>query len=258
MPIIPHSNCISCFFGPKTRLAPNSGSGKVDLFYAETKELSASYSYLKNYVSKDEHARAGRFHSDKDRETYTTCHAALRLILSKCLKVKPLEIQYKYGINNKPGIAGDPIHFNITHTRESFALAVSSDFYVGIDLEVINRDIDIYSIAKSFFSKKECEYIRKTEIGAKNRFFLLWTRKEALLKALGTGMINNLSEIDVSGRDNLMNLKSFDDIVVDYAFHNLYIYSKKIRNNWLSLAIPRKNAINLYHLNYENIISYLD
>jgi 4'-phosphopantetheinyl transferase len=258
MPVISPSNLIRCYFDHKPGPSPKSGKSRVDVYYAETKDLSKSYSYLKNYISPDEQVRADRFHFEKDRETYITCHSILRLVLSKYLNKNPLEITFNSGINQKPAINGDPVFFNIAHSRETFAIAVSGDFYVGIDLELINQDLDIKPITKSFFSTKEQQYIFKTDKGTKNRFFLLWTRKEALLKALGTGIIDDLRKIEVSGQDNFMSKKSFNYLPSDFALSNLYLYSKKIRNNYLSIAVPQKALIDLHDLDSDNIDSFLD
>jgi 4'-phosphopantetheinyl transferase len=249
---------IRCSFGPGPDSAFVRQTGKLEIFYAETKDLNSRFTDIQRYVSGDEQSRAEKFLFDKDRETYITCHAILRLIISQFLKLDPLEISFKTGLNNKPGIKGDPIHFNITHTREAFAITVSNEFQVGIDLEDINQEIEIRSIAEKYFSRKECEFIFKSETGSKNRFILLWTRKESLLKALGTGIINDLTKVEVSGRHNFLSWNSFDNLGSDNSFHSLFLYSKRIKNYYLSVAIPQKASINFYHLNKENILSYLD
>ena len=51
---------------------------------------------------------------------------------------------------------------------------------------------------KHILAKKNINYICRSKEEAIDRFFLLWTRKEALLKALGTGIINNLKRVNVS------------------------------------------------------------
>jgi 4'-phosphopantetheinyl transferase len=256
MSVIFRSNCIRCYFDSKSRPASKFHSGKVDIFFAETKDLSPVYPDLKNYIVNDERLRADKFQFEKDRETYITCHAILRLVLAQRLNIDPLGISFRKGVNQKPYLIDNPAHFNITHTREAFAVAVSKDFLVGIDLELIKQDININSIAKSYFSKIEREYILESEIDSKNRFFQLWTRKEALLKALGTGIVNNLKKIEVSGQENFINRKSFDNLVFEDAFHDLFIYSNKINDNYLSIAIPYQASLNFFHLNSENIFSF--
>ena len=258
MLIISPSDCIRCYFDNVSRSVRKSEIAELDVFYAETKDLNSRYFDLKNYITDDEQLRADKFHFDEDMETYVSCHATLRLVLAKELNTDPSEISFVKGRNNKPGLTDNPFYFNITHTRHAFAFIISRRFYVGIDLEKINLNMDFYSIIRNFFSDMEREFILQSHSGVEDRFFLLWTRKEALLKALGTGIIDNLTQIEVSGEENYLNRRLFDDLISDSAFTELFIYSQKLQNYYLSIAIPRKATININHLNNENIVSYLD
>jgi len=87
-------------------------------------------------------------------------------------------------LNNKPGLAGDPVYFNLTHTRNAFAFAVSRDFCVGIDLEDIKQQIGIHSVAKICFSEKEHNYIFNQGNGERDKFFLYGHEKRLFLKHL--------------------------------------------------------------------------
>jgi phosphopantetheine--protein transferase-like protein len=258
--IISNPDYVRCSFGSGDETSSDPDKGRVDVFFAETKDLSPRYIDIKKFISPDEQFRADKFHFDKNRETYITCHAILRSVLAKSMNISPLEVTYGYGLNNKPSIPGNPLYFNITHTKEAFAFAVSNDFNVGIDLERINQNTDILPVMESFFSKKEREYILmpKTDPEIRNRFFQLWTRKEALLKAFGTGIIDNLAQVEVSENGNLLNRKLFDKLNFDTEITTHFLYSKKIGNSYLSIAIPDKALICFNHLNIENINSYLD
>lgn len=258
MQVISGSSRIHCYFDTGSKTTSEENLNRVEVFYAKTKDLISRYLDFKNYISHEELLRASRFHFDKDKDTYIFCHALLRLILSDRLKKKPLDILFINGLHNKPGLMGNPMYFNITHTRDAFAFATSKNFHVGIDLEKVSREIDFISIIETYFSKREREFILHSQSEAKNRFFLLWTRKEALLKALGTGIISNLTQVEASEQENFINKKSFDNLVTDSAFNEHFIYSKKLCNYYLSIAIPHKATINFYHLNKENIVSLLD
>jgi 4'-phosphopantetheinyl transferase len=251
------SNSITCYLGSKSKASDKSGLHKLEIFYFKTKDLSASYSDLRKYITRDELLRAEKFHFNEDKETYISCHALLRLILSKRLNTNPLNISFTKGLNNKPFLPENKLFFNIAHTRDASAIAVSEGLHVGIDLERINQVIDFYSIIETYFSKKERDFILKTKQGERERFFLLWTRKEALLKALGTGVINNLSEIEISERVNKIEMKSFDHLVIEDVFDKIFLYSKKLQDYYLTVALPCNAIINCFHLNVKNIDSYI-
>lgn len=255
---IPHTDCIECNFGQNHSGKTEYASAKTEVFFAETVNFDSWFSNLKNYISNDEKLRADKFYSDTDRKTYVLCHAILRIILSARLNIHPLEIPFIKGSNNKPGLPDNQAFFNISHTREAFAIAFSKDFNVGIDLEKIKHNLDIRSIIKSYFSIKEQNCIHSSKSEEMATFFKLWTRKEALLKAIGTGITVNLNRVDVSGRVNLIEMKSFDSMNVGTQLSEYYIYSLKQQEYYLSIAIPTKSPINFYHLDVNNITDFLE
>jgi 4'-phosphopantetheinyl transferase len=258
MDFISSPGYIYCSFGGKHETVSTLDNSYLNVYYSKTKELGSYFAELKKYISHEEKIRAQKFHYEADRETYVTCHALLRLILAKYINTTPLEIRFETGRNNKPGIHNNLIYFNIAHTRNEFAIAVCNNFHVGIDIESIHQDIDIFSVAKSFFSSKEHDFIFKSDNAEKDRFFLLWTRKEALLKAIGTGLTDNIKELDLSGQENIMNKSLFDDSFSDIASSGHYIYSMRISDFYLSLASPIKASINYIHLDSNNVMQFIN
>ncbi len=81
--------------------------------------------------------------------------------------------------------------FNISHSGEISVLALS-DSEVGVDAEKIKK-ADL-RIAKRCFLQNEAEYILRED--SDNRFFEIWTRKEAYLKYKGTGISGGLQSVD--------------------------------------------------------------
>jgi 4'-phosphopantetheinyl transferase len=78
-------------------------------------------------------------------------------------------------------------------------IAVCSGLEVGIDVEYMNRDINVLELANRFFSKREIEKISSLPEGLRNyAFFRCWTRKEAYLKAKGKGLFIELHRFEVS------------------------------------------------------------
>jgi 4'-phosphopantetheinyl transferase len=254
---ISSTNCIKCFFKPDTKRSSDFSKGLVEVYYGFTGQPGLNYSDLENYISRDEKLRAERFLFDEDRYTYISCHGLLRAVLSEKLGKQPLEIAYTYDSNNKPGLEGNPYYFNITHDRGAFALVVSKYFYAGIDIERADRSIDFIPIIKTNFSKKESKFILKMQSDAQENFILLWTRKEALLKAIGTGIVSDLTKIEVSESENIIYKESFDNIIEGSVYNEHFIYSIKLSNYYLSITIPQQEEIKLFHINGENINSYL-
>ena len=258
MLVISNSSCVRCYFDPNPKGTSGNDLNNVEVFYAKTKDLITKYSDFINYLTNDEQIRAERFRFEEDLETYISCHALLRIVLSKMLNKAPLEIKFINELNNKPVLPGNPVYFNLTHTREAFAFAVSKKQYVGIDLEKISNGFNFTSIIEKYFSQGEGKYILESESDPIEKFFLLWTRKEALLKALGTGIIDDLTEVEVSQKDNFIKKDIFGAFDHYSANSEIFIYSAIVLDNYMSIATPQKSDIILNRITGENLESYLD
>ena len=69
----------------------------------------------------------------------------------------------------------------------------------GVDIKAIRYDVEIKAIAQRFFSVSEQRDLASLPVDDQHRaFFNCWTRKEAYVKALESGLLLSLSEIDVS------------------------------------------------------------
>lgn len=222
-----------------------SAIGTIEVFFAETTDLLAEYSRLETYIEKNEKLRAEKLRIKEDRETFLVCHALLRRILAKKLNTCPAGINFTTDINMKPGLPGNPLFFNISHTREAFAFAVTEHSEVGIDLEKADRNFDFKPLIRRFFSSRECEFILESPEESRDRFFFLWTRKEALLKAAGTGITENLSQSEV--------LES--EYVTKYFGH--YLYTKRVLDYFISVATPQKAKIVFHCLDNKTFKNFL-
>ncbi|XVH03108.1 4'-phosphopantetheinyl transferase family protein [Eubacteriales bacterium KG126] len=96
--------------------------------------------------------------------------------------------QIEYNSFGKPFFPSITKDFSISHTQlrpSDINLwgCLVGDKMVGLDIQA-NREVNWLKISKKYFSYQENLYIKKT---GKAGFFQLWTRKEALGKALGKG-----------------------------------------------------------------------
>jgi 4'-phosphopantetheinyl transferase len=236
---------------------PNRSSGVVEVYFAKTKDIINEYDRLKVLIDGNEKLKADNLHFEEDRHTTVLCHSLLRVMLSKKLNTDPSGIRILYKDNGKPRLEDDSLYFSISHTHDAFAFAISDGFEIGVDLEKNDRNIDFLSITRKFFSTAERAYILDSPSDSRNRFFLLWTRKEALLKALGTGIISNLAYTEVVGHGGILNNNSYEYITDDHSFYDHFIYSKKITKYYLSVAMPQKAKILMHHLNAEKVLTYI-
>lgn len=156
---------------------------------------------LRELLSKDELARADRFHFDRDRHHFTAARGILRTILGRYLGKQPNQLQFIYSHRGKPALANTNtdkrLEFNLSHSHGLALYAIALDRAIGIDLEYI-RPIDALQLAKRFFSDREFSDLFSFPSEEQDAvFFNYWTCKEAYLKATGQG-IAGLDEVEIS------------------------------------------------------------
>jgi 4'-phosphopantetheinyl transferase len=136
--------------------------------------------------------RANRYFQTKDKNRYITSRGALRNILGEYLNQPPASVTFGIDIGKKPFIlntGATPLHYNISHSGNWILLAVSTST-IGADIELINYSFDYKEVIDDIFNPEEVNYIKQTQ--PIERFFQLWTRKEALTKATGKGLDDNM------------------------------------------------------------------
>jgi len=153
---------------------------------------------LQNYLSVEEQLGIEKLKFDADRHRSLIARGGLRDILARYLQKTPRNLCFHYNEHGKPYLECQSLHFNVSHSRDCILYAISRSAPVGIDVEYCEKDIDCVSIAKQFFQQNE--YVRLLELSEKDRvleFYRCWTRKEAILKAMGTGLSFPLNSSEV-------------------------------------------------------------
>lgn len=133
-------------------------------------------------LTSDERARASRFRMEKQRLRYLNAHVALRELLAEHLGITPAEVPIAAAMDGKPFLLEHALHFNLTHSGDYAAIAVSH-YPVGVDIELFRPDIAWEQIVARRFTERERDWTTSVE-----RFFQLWVKKEAVLKADGRGL----------------------------------------------------------------------
>ena len=123
--------------------------------------------------------------------------AGLRHILAAYLELAPRLLEIVEGQHGKPRLPGGP-HFSLSHSGELALCAVSRSREVGVDLEQLRPVPEAEGIVRKWFTRREQEaYFRALLDRPESAFFEAWTRKEAYLKALGTGLSGLAAREDV-------------------------------------------------------------
>jgi 4'-phosphopantetheinyl transferase len=215
---------------------------KVEIFGGRIVSISGQTEELKKLLSAFEIERAGKFEFDIDRNAYILSHACLKKILSLKTGLKPEEITYSYSEFEKPFLQNGQVCFNLSHSKVFFVIALSGYLPVGIDTENFNREIDWKPVSRLYFTAGEIEWIESNSpTEQKKAFFTIWTRKEALLKAIGCGITNELNSIDVRNLQFTGGKKILSEAADQWFIHS-YCYG----DNIISLALPEDFYVEIH------------
>ena len=119
----------------------------------------------------------------------------LRLLLAAYLDTPGKDIAIRRDQHGKPELVNQPLQFNVAHSGHWWALAVSSNGAVGIDVETDRSVRDPLALARRFFHPSAAAHLEAIKQASmrQSRFLQLWTAHEAVVKAMGLGLARGLS-----------------------------------------------------------------
>lgn len=193
---------LNASLGPPPEALPPA-EGEVRVFLASLDAPEHRRMQWANTLSADEQERAARFRFLRDRHRFIAGRGLLREILGRLTGVEPDRLTFGYGPHGKPFLAdatqGQGLHFNLAHSGSIMVLAVAWHQEVGVDIEKIRFIPDAERVAAQFFSKQEYLTWRLLPVEERQEvFFKCWTRKEALAKAIGCGLGEELKQSKMS------------------------------------------------------------
>jgi 4'-phosphopantetheinyl transferase len=192
-------------------------------------------SRLGSFLSEEEIKKSRKFRFLRDQKSYTVIHGLLRWILGRHLEIEPRTIEFKFGTNGKPCISGysRKMFFNLSHSSDVSLLAFDPGNEIGADVEKIDERFDYKPIVKRWFTTEEIKYLGQSKEISRTRFYELWTRKEAYLKAIGEGITKNLSTDMLENKINNHSLAGNEGQKGDFIIESM----KYNRNYQISIAL---------------------
>jgi 4'-phosphopantetheinyl transferase len=165
-------------------------SGDAIHVWAVPLDLSwASATELNHLLSPEERARADGFVVDKPRLAFVAGRAALRSLLGCYLDMPPERAPIVLEPNGKPRLVGGDLRFNVAHSGDLAIVAVTRGCEIGVDVEHARSVDHAEEIAVRDFHPAEQTALRAASAAELPAVFMrLWTRKEAVLKAVGAGL----------------------------------------------------------------------
>lgn len=154
-------------------------------------------------LNAEERARWQRFIYPADRQRFLVARAFVRNVLADMLeRDNPAALVFGATPHGKPELAGHDakcLQFNLSHTDGLLVLAVTQKLAVGVDVEALERKVELVALSQRYFARHEHEELLDLDGPAqRERFFALWTLKEAWLKARGLGLRIPLDDFSFS------------------------------------------------------------
>ena len=178
--------------------------GTVHLWFATLEQLRSRLETYRELLDPVEQDRAARFRYKHDRERFILGHGLLRSLLGQYLKRDGSLIRLARGPFGKPYLERKKLRFNFSDTKDAILIGFTSGQELGVDIETMARDVDHTAVSEHYFTRPEIAAIAAAGADAKLRFLDFWTRKEAVLKASGVGIMEDLRSLRVDGERNMM------------------------------------------------------
>jgi 4'-phosphopantetheinyl transferase len=219
----------------------------IKLYIVEMSKFQDSVSSLIRFLLPAEMNRANRYHFSKDKSRFVICRMVLKFLLAKQTGLDVNKIVLDNDSNKKPYLSSHPsVFFNVTHAGDYAIIAIAKE-PVGIDIEYINRKFEFSEIISYTLSNTEIDKLLNSD-NKLHTFYTYWTRKEAIVKATGKGISDNLPHIPaMDGHhivasnilDNFKEMKVLSfDLNEDYIVSIAYSGNAKHINKLLIYSIP--------------------
>ncbi|MCH0542325.1 4'-phosphopantetheinyl transferase superfamily protein [Streptomyces sp. MUM 203J] len=188
--------------------SPAVAPGQLDLWLVRPPKTGGAASLDLSPLDRNERHRAASFVRPADGLLYASAHLALRRLLGAYLGIAARDVTFVREpcpccgkSHGRPAVAtpDPPLHFSLSHSS-GLALVAVAAVTVGADLEKLPRAETVAICSEALHPGEREELARVPETERQELFSRLWTRKEAYLKGLGTGLSRSPSA-DYLGAD---------------------------------------------------------
>lgn len=172
------------------------GAGEVHVWHLELGSLSAA---LKGALGGETSPGTGL---TPQQMTFVR-RFYLRLLLGSYLGVAGKDVKINRGLRGKPSIDrsvhDSPLEFSMAKSGDRLLVGIGSEDHMGVDLEPVGRRAhNALGVARRYFSAAEATALESLpEDQLQAAFLRTWSLKEAVVKASGMGIANQLCRFTV-------------------------------------------------------------
>jgi 4'-phosphopantetheinyl transferase len=192
------------------------GEAEIEVWHCYLDALGDDHAGLLSSLDAQEIERYRGFSSEDAARQFLAGRALTRAALSCYANVPPRLWSFAANEHGRPAIDEPRAHrglcFNLSHTSNAAVLAIGRLPEVGIDVESTDRPVDIEWIGRSVFTQSERGWVAAGARGSEgDRFFDLWTLKEAYIKARGRGFSLRPDSFELANADGRFRLRCSHD-----------------------------------------------
>jgi len=181
-------------------------------FYA--RNSNEQFSHKETFLSPEELSELNSITIESRRNQYLTSRWMLKILLGELLNIKPNEISFIKSALGKPQLLNEKhssiVSFNISHKTSISVIGITNKGQIGIDVEEVEENDKSMRIAERYFSVIELAWINQIQNQAEQnlRFYKVWSMKEAIIKAVGGGIFQNLNDFYIESQILGFKIKS--------------------------------------------------
>jgi len=139
----------------------------------------------RSILSPEEIERRAVMKSESRRKQFVLGRIALRTLLGSLLDRSPRSVRLCVEESGRVRTPDSSFRLSIAHSGER-AVATAAERESGVDLECMSEKPE--SLLDYILNENESVAVKALPLSAQEKLFLTWTLKEAVLKALGTGL----------------------------------------------------------------------
>lgn len=130
--------------------------------------------------------------------------------------------------HGKPFLSSHALHFNHSHSRHYYALAVSKRVQdIGVDVEELDRKVRFDALAQHAFHPQEYAFWQQQDHDSEY-WFRVWTTKEAILKASGLGIRLDLNSLNTQVHPSNHGGMCTHPLIGTFAYQNFILHHRLV------------------------------
>jgi 4'-phosphopantetheinyl transferase len=175
---------------------------KINIYLIDSRKVNISEKDIIQSLTEEEIFRANKFKFSNEKRFFLISRYYLKNFIGEYLDLSPEKIIISQMKSGKPYVnenIDSNLKFNYSHSGDYIVYAFTKDNEIGIDIEKIKDISEFDELSRTHFSDEEqlIYFELKNPEEKKRLFYKIWTRKEALLKAEGSGITIDLKSLTV-------------------------------------------------------------